>query len=76
MLLHPLTQRGDLRQQPEHQLPRRLPTRQRNPFSIRHSHERKIPCAREESSRSPRHVNAYYEYRSHSPNTACLTQPR
>ncbi|MGB0097779.1 MAG: hypothetical protein WBP81_35230 [Solirubrobacteraceae bacterium] len=26
---------------------------QRNPILIRHSHERKIPCAREESSRSP-----------------------
>lgn len=60
MLIHPLTQRTDLRQQPEHKLNRRLPTSPSDPFRIRNTHERKIPCATKESSRSPRpHVNAY-----------------
>lgn len=40
VLVHPLTQRSDLRQQPKHQLPRRLHTRQRNRLSIRHTHKR------------------------------------
>ena len=60
VLIHPLPQRGDLRQQPEHQLNRRLTTRPSDPFRIRNTHDRKIPCALKESSRSPRpHVNAY-----------------
>ena len=64
VLINPLTQRGDLRQQPEHQLPRRFPARQSDPFSIHNPHERKIPCALKESSRSSRpHVNAYVEVR-------------
>jgi MFS family permease len=60
VLINPLPQRGDLRQQAEHQLNRRLTTRPRDTLRIRNTHERKIPCALKESSRSPRpHVNAY-----------------
>ena len=54
VLIHPLPQRGDLRQQPQHQLNRRLTTRPSDPLRIRNTHERKIPCALKESSRSPR----------------------
>lgn len=47
-------------QQPEHQLTRRLAARQRNRFCLGPIHDRKIPCAKKESSRSPRHpLNAY-----------------
>jgi AraC-like DNA-binding protein len=61
VLINPLPQRGDLRQQAEHQLNRRLTTRPRDTLRIRNTHERKIPCALKESSRSPRpHVNAYH----------------
>ena len=60
VLIHPLPQRPDLRQQSKHQLNRGLSTRPRDPFRIRNTHERKIPCDLKESSRSPRpHVNAY-----------------
>ena len=60
VLIHPLPQRGDLRQQPKHQLNRRLTTRPSDPLRIPNTHERKIPCALKESSRSPRpHLNAY-----------------
>ncbi len=60
MLIHPLPQHDDLRQQPEDQLNRRLPTRPSDPFGIRNMHERKIPCIAQESSQSPRpHLNAY-----------------
>ena len=60
VLIDPLPQRRDLRQQPEHQLPRRLPAGQSDSFRVRNTHDRKIPCVAKESSRSPRrHVNAY-----------------
>jgi len=60
MLIDPLPQRRDLRQEAEHQLNRRFPARARDPFRIRNPHERKIPCDLKESSRSPRpYVNAY-----------------
>jgi hypothetical protein len=63
VLIHPLPQRRDLRQQPKHQLNRRLTTRPSDPLRIRNTHERKIPCALKESSRSPRpHVNAYFRF--------------
>ena len=62
MLIDPLPQQRDLRQQPQHQLNRRLTTRPRDPLRIRNPHKRKTPCAVKESSRSPRpHVNAYLE---------------
>ena len=60
MLIHPLPQRRDLRQQAEHQLNRRPSTRPGDPLRVRNPHERKIPCAPKESFRSPRpHLNAY-----------------
>ncbi len=60
VLIHPLAQHRDLSQQPKHQLACRLPTSQRNPLRIPNVHERKIPCAAQESSQSPRpHLNAY-----------------
>ena len=60
VLIDPLAQRRDLRQQPERQLNRRLAARPSDPLRIRNPHTRKIPCVLKESSRSPRpHVNAY-----------------
>jgi transposase len=60
VLINALTQRRDLGQQPEHQLHRRLPARPRDSLCLFDAHNRKIPCARKESSRSPRpHLNAY-----------------
>jgi hypothetical protein len=49
-----LTQRGDLGQQPQHQLHRRLPTGPRNPLGLLDLHRRRIQCAKQESSRSRR----------------------
>jgi len=59
MLIQPLAQLPDLRQQPEHELHRGLTTSPSDPFRIRDPHDRKIPCNPKESSRSPRpHLNA------------------
>ena len=60
MLIDALTQRRDLGQQPEHQLTRRCPTRQRDPLGLLNAHTRKIPSANKESSHLPRpHLNTY-----------------
>jgi hypothetical protein len=59
MLIQPLAQLPDLRQQPEHEFHRRLTTSPSDPFRIRDPHDRKIPCNPKESFRSPRpHLNA------------------
>ncbi|MGH2868591.1 MAG: hypothetical protein ACRDNK_13650, partial [Solirubrobacteraceae bacterium] len=73
---HLINRPGDLIQhvkQPDHQLARRLPASQRDRFSIRSMHARKIPSNQKESCSPPRHhLNAYPGlWQAHRGHAAC-----
>ena len=60
VLVNALTQLGDLRQQPQHQLHRRLAPGPRHLLGFLDPHNCRIPCTEKDSSRSPRpRLNAY-----------------